>query len=62
MTDVEVRVDIRVEAPAEDTDFYVVAWLNWWRVLNARGTVCAVCETFDEAQAWISGQPEEELP
>ena len=52
-----VHVDIRVEAAAEDTTYHIVAWLNWWRVLNARNAVMAVCETRDEAEAWIAGQP-----
>ena len=53
---VHVSVDIDITAPAEDTDYHVVTWQDWFRVLNARGTVCAVCETHDEAQSWIDGQ------
>jgi hypothetical protein len=37
-------------------DYHIVVWLNWWRVLNATGTVVAVCETYDEAEAYIAGQ------
>jgi hypothetical protein len=58
MTGVVIRFDISATAPAEDTDYHIVVWLNWCRVINARGTVCAVCETNDEAQAWIDNQQE----
>jgi hypothetical protein len=42
--------------------FHIVNWLNWWRVMTDRGTVAAVCETYEEAEAYIAQQPEEELP
>jgi hypothetical protein len=35
----------------------VVRWLAWWRVLDDRGRVLAVCETMDEADAYIANQP-----
>ena len=35
----------------------VVAWLSWWRVLDDKGRVLAVCETRDEAEAYIANQP-----
>ena len=34
----------------------VVVWLNWFRVLDDRDRVMAVCETRDEAEAYIAGQ------
>jgi alkylated DNA nucleotide flippase Atl1 len=34
-----------------------VAWLQWWRVVDSRGRVQAVCETLDEAQMYIAAQP-----
>jgi hypothetical protein len=39
-------------------NYHIVAWLNWWRVVDARGTVIAVCETYDEAESYIAGQAE----
>jgi hypothetical protein len=61
MTDrVNVRVELRVEAPAEDTNFRIVMFRdNYWRVYNARNIVMTTCETRDEAAAWIARQPEE---
>ena len=41
-------------------ELHIVTWLNWWRVIDARGTVCAVCETFEEAEAYIAQQPTED--
>jgi hypothetical protein len=35
----------------------IVAWLTWWRVLDAGDRVVAVCETLDEAEAFIANQP-----
>lgn len=35
----------------------VVAWLSWWRVLDSGNRVLAVCETRDEAEAYIANQP-----
>ena len=35
----------------------VVVWLAWFRVVDANGRVLAVCETRDEADAYIAGQP-----
>jgi hypothetical protein len=36
---------------------HVVVFLRWFRVLNARNRVEAVCETLDEANAYIANQP-----
>jgi hypothetical protein len=36
---------------------HVVTWLKWFRVLDDRGVVQAVCETRDEADAYIANQP-----
>jgi hypothetical protein len=35
----------------------VVVWRNWFRVMDNRGRVMAVCETREEAEAYIAGQP-----
>ena len=35
----------------------VVAWLSWFRVVDDNGRVIAVCETRDEAEAYIANQP-----
>jgi len=35
----------------------VVTWLKWFRVLDDRDRVQAVCETYEEAQAYIDNQP-----
>jgi hypothetical protein len=35
----------------------VVVWLKWFRVVDDMGRVQAVCETQDEAEAYIAGQP-----
>jgi hypothetical protein len=35
----------------------VVVWLRWFRVMDDRGRVVAVCETREEADAYIAGQP-----
>lgn len=35
----------------------IVVWLQWFRVLDTRGRVLAVCETLAEAQAYIANQP-----
>ena len=35
----------------------VVAWLSWFRVVDDKGRVLAVCETRDEAEAYIANQP-----
>lgn len=34
-----------------------VAWRGIWRVVDDDGRVLAVCETLDEAEAYIAGQP-----
>jgi hypothetical protein len=35
----------------------VVKWLKWWRVMDVMNRVAAVCETKEEAEAYIAGQP-----
>jgi hypothetical protein len=35
---------------------HVVAWRDVFRVVDDRGAVAAVCETLDEAEAYIAGQ------
>jgi hypothetical protein len=35
----------------------VVKWLAWWRVMDG-GRIVAVCETREEAEAYIARQPE----
>jgi alkylated DNA nucleotide flippase Atl1 len=52
----EIQIDVRIEPAAEDTDYHIVVWLNWWRVINARGTVIAVCESYAEAESYIANQ------
>ena len=42
---------------------HVVSWRGVFRVMTEQGTVAAVCETLEEAEAYIAGQVEpEELP
>ena len=35
----------------------VVVWLKWFRVIDDQNRVVAVCETRDEADAYIANQP-----
>ena len=35
----------------------IVVWLAWFRVLDDRNRVVAVCETYEEAESFIAGQP-----
>jgi hypothetical protein len=35
----------------------IVQWLTWWRVLDAKDRIVAVCTTYDEAVAYIANQP-----
>jgi len=56
---VNVRVEVKVDAPAEDTTYRVVMFRDLWRVYNARNICMTTVETRDEADAWIAGQPEE---
>jgi hypothetical protein len=35
----------------------VVVWLQWFRVVDDNGLILAVCETRDEATAYIANQP-----
>jgi hypothetical protein len=35
----------------------VVVWLAWFRVVDVNGRTLAVCETRDEADAYIARQP-----
>jgi hypothetical protein len=34
----------------------IVVWLQWFRVLDDLNRVMAVCETREEAEAYIAGQ------
>lgn len=56
---VALRIEVTIDAPAEDTDYRVVMFRDLWRVYNARNIVMTTCATRDEADAWIAGQPEE---
>lgn len=38
------------------TSYHVVVWGEFWRVLNERNQIVAVCETREEADAYIAGQ------
>ena len=36
---------------------HIVNWLEWYRVMDERNRVAAVCETYNEAESYIAGQP-----
>lgn len=38
-------------------ELHIVEWKEIFRVINALGAVITVCETREEAEAYIAGQP-----
>jgi len=56
MNQTTVTINVQNTAPAEDTDYRVVMWRDVWRVYNARNVIMAVCETRQEADAYILRQ------
>lgn len=39
---------------------HIVAWRGLFRVITESGQVVAVCFSYEEAEAYIAGQPEED--
>ena len=60
MTDALFVFDYAPQArAAESVPLTIAAWREWWRVMDG-ARIVAICETRDEAVAYIARQPDAE--